>query len=596
MQFCASANAEPQDVVEVAAEAEVGVEEDAPTRPDDEQSNEGEVEKPIKDLTIDERFAKFADEIEKEMERRELEGNKSLQIVRQIQDEQRTAYRDSHEEIKSLTAKKQTRETRDAINEAVKRKRLAGARLNELEQRAVLLVSASTGRDNNDLMQKVSRFASDLSREDRSKWQRNSDMQRRYSQLMQKIMTARHRHYPGQQGFTDLTAGLVGEEIELDKVRYPDHAGAQDGTIQKVRPALNRILKLSWMGNRIIVDAAHWDELFAGRSPEDLQNDVDNILKQNDVTMPNADQNGMPFNRGMNSPNVARLFDLLRSEFGNVGSRSSSGGALVNSSFSSVEAASELELKPGTFRFEFRERNFPRRLVMLEQNSNGTVSVTLYGEVVLRMQQKEDGSISVVETVGNQLIHREAESLGKLYLEEPEFIEERLFPLLHHVSIIPPASRFDPRIVNRVVDRLNILMEIEDIEAINKLISDLDHDDFKIRQAATKRLEAKADHYREILIAAANQDGASFETRSRIKYLLDQSSLETADSDSLINTLRLMENPEYLAIMMQQLQEEDFQPVGKRLEELTGINHGADVDAWREWLASSANDELIQSN
>ena len=72
-------------------------------------------------------------------------------------------------------------------------------------------------------------------------------------------MASRHRRY-NQQGYTDLTDGLV-EQIEIDKVRYPDHPGGQNGALQKARAALNKMLRLTWQGNQIAVDQGHWDAL-----------------------------------------------------------------------------------------------------------------------------------------------------------------------------------------------------------------------------------------------------------------------------------------------------------------------------------------------
>ena len=200
----------------------------------------------------------------------------------------------------------------------------------------------------------------------------------------------------------------------------------------------------------------------------------------------------------------------------------------------------------------------------------------------------KDGSVKVVETMGDQLLLRSAKSLGELYAKDPEFIESRLFPLLQHVGIIPPASRFDDAIVTRVVERLELVMNTKDADLAEQLINDLDADDFQVRQAAMKRLETKVSQFRELLIAAANDANASVEQKSNIRFLLDQDSTISGEADGLISSLRLLDTPEYLAIMMQQLQDEDFSFVGHHLEKLTGEKHGEDVDAWRNWLAESA--------
>ena len=252
-------------------------------------------------------------------------------------------------------------------------------------------------------------------------------------------------------------------------------------------------------------------------------------------------------------------------------------------------------LKGNLFRFEFRERAFPHRLLIVEQ-TGPQLTLTLYGDIVLRLKQAEDGSIRVVETMEDELVTRSSESLGKLYQTDPEFVETRLFPLLFHIGIIPPASRFDSSIIDRVVERLTIALETSDAETAFKLIAELDADDYQIRQAATKRLEAKIEQFRELLVAAANDQDASFEKRSRIKFLLDKDSLDSVESDGLISSLRLLEDPQYLAIIMQELGEDDCKPIAHRLEQLTGETLGTDVDAWRRWLAKAEAKQAIGSD
>ena len=150
-----------------------------------------------KELTVGEKFEKFAKEIEDEMERRELEGNKNLKIVRNLQEEQRKVYRERHAELKQLIGERRTRKTRKAIAEQLKKKRLAGARLNELEQKAeILMANSSDGRNrNNDLMTKLHGFSRNLAPDERTEFHRDTKAQRRHNELLQKIMAGRHRHY-----------------------------------------------------------------------------------------------------------------------------------------------------------------------------------------------------------------------------------------------------------------------------------------------------------------------------------------------------------------------------------------------------------------
>ncbi|MCA9213088.1 MAG: hypothetical protein KDB27_08490, partial [Planctomycetales bacterium] len=353
-----------------------------------------------KELTFEQKFEKFAKEIEEELEKREVENNKNLKVVRELQNEQRRLYREHHEEIRKLANQRKTKEVRSQIEEHKKSKQLAGARLNELEIRGEIFLAnaSSSGNRNNDLMQKLSRYSSTLAREDRNEFQRNSKVQQKFNDLMQQVMASQHRHY-SQQGFTDLTEGLV-EEIPYENARYPQHPWVENGTIQESREALNRLLKLTWSGESIAVDRGHWDELFANRSPGEMSKDVDLLLQKHDVTMPKTDRHGMPLNRGMMEQNVLRLFDNLRQQFGNSGRSSSSSGTNVTVSFSSQAVNSELQVRGSSFRFEFREKNFPRRLLMVEQEDS-RLSITVYGKVVLRFQQLEDGSIKVVETSDN---------------------------------------------------------------------------------------------------------------------------------------------------------------------------------------------------
>ena len=158
------------------------------------------------------------------------------------------------------------------------------------------------------------------------------------------------------------------------------------------------------------------------------------------------------------------------------------------------------------------------------------------------------------------------------------------------------SQRIPRQIANRRSDHQPVRLvgqRLLEAQPDRPLVDKLDADDYQIRQAATKRLEAKIEQFRELLVAAANDQDASFEKRARIKFLLDKDSLDSVESDGLISSLRLLDDPQYLAIIMQELGEDDCKPIAHRLEQLTGEAFGTDVDAWRRWLAKAEAKQAI---
>ena len=241
-----------------AAEAVGKATQEADKTEKEDQSKTENQDGEVKELSLEEKFNKFAKEIEDEMERRELESNDSLRTVRDLQKEQKSRYCENHEEIKKLHSQKRTKQVREAMHGYQQAKRLAGARLNELEMRAEVLMSTSGGgSQNDDLMRKVQQYSRELSAKERSEFHRNQKIQQKYNALNQKVISSRHRHHYNRKGFTDLTAGLV-EELAIDGARHPEHPGTQKGTLSDTQDALNRILKLTWRGDTIAIDRGHW--------------------------------------------------------------------------------------------------------------------------------------------------------------------------------------------------------------------------------------------------------------------------------------------------------------------------------------------------
>jgi hypothetical protein len=351
----------------------------------------------------------------------------------------------------------------------------------------------------------------------------------------------------------------------IEPVSSLAHPGEQQGPIQEQRGSLRAMLKLKWKGENLSIDREHWDVMFAGMTVAQVQSEVDSMLQQKGAELEDNRRAHGGMHVAYDASNVERLFQEFRGTGGGSHSRGGS-GETVQTSFRKGSIEARLKLSPSRFELTVEELQRPRRLMRVVESEKG-LEILLVGDLVHRFSAS-DGELSVVELSQEDVLKFQAESFADLYRQEPRFVEMRFFALLDHLGIIPPASRFHPRIVSRLLEI--IAADEARLQAeVDELVADLDADRFTTREAAYEKLLARMDDYYDLLYAKQDNEIVSTEVLARIRKLLTTSKVKEASQlDSVVSVLRLADDAEYLDELKGIVNAEQRESIERRLASL----------------------------
>ena len=331
------------------------------------------------------------------------------------------------------------------------------------------------------------------------------------------------------------------------------HPGEEAGALQQNRPVLRKLLRLKWDGPHLVLDRAHWDDAYAGRNVEDIRIEVNDILRSAGAKTTGESEEALRrrqfaarANQNQQYSNIARLFDELRGTNSRSYSRGASGDN-VQSSFSNGMITSRLKTTGTSFEFVFEENAKPKRFLRMLENDEG-LQIMLVGDMVVhRFRQDTDaGKLTVVEVVGDDVVSLGSDSFAGFYRQHPRFVEDRFFALLDHVGIVAPESRFDRRIVSRVVEYLKMDRDKLRVE-VDELVEQLDAKRFTTREAAYEKLRNGLDKYYDMLYSRKSDKTLSAEVKARVGKLLSLSEQGSASHyDTVISSLGLVDDLEYL--------------------------------------------------
>lgn len=335
------------------------------------------------------------------------------------------------------------------------------------------------------------------------------------------------------------------------------HPGEQKGALQNAHFTLRRMLRLRWDGDRLSLDRNHWNHAFAGQFPQDIQADVDHLLEKRGIE-PYANENERQqvlrmaqrgVLRGADSSPLANLGRLFH-EFYATGSRSYSGGGTTGRwTAQSDDVYVRLDADLAKLTLSFEELSHPGRVIRIHA-VGPTLQITVLGDFIHRFQQQVDSngnsSLRVTEILDDEVLNYQVASFAELYRQQPRYVEDRFLPLLEHLGIVPPLSRFDPQLTQRVIelltgDRAKIQAEFDVIA------QELDVDQFTRRESAFRKLRDDLDKFFPFIYAKSKDTSISRETRARISKLLEIGNEKgTSELDSTIAALGLTNDTHYL--------------------------------------------------
>ncbi|MEM8670088.1 MAG: hypothetical protein AAGG48_21350 [Planctomycetota bacterium] len=356
------------------------------------------------------------------------------------------------------------------------------------------------------------------------------------------------RRMTSDRAFFDVSESLEARQAPADQdVDEP----APIHPMEQLKRPIQRLIKLTWRDGRIVVDRTHWQDMFPTESLASIAIEADKELKERGLRLSqNAHRSFLPekvfFER---ESNVFLLFQNCRHAVSQLGHdaltsttlRGKNGGVV-----STKQVSVLVQLADNAFLMEVDEKTARKRqLRILDDGQSVSISYGTDDKTWLELGQVLDAEASVRFRMNGHAFDLQGDTLADVYAKDPELIEEHVFPELRRLGIIPPMTRFDPRIINLVVTKIR-LTESQYSDELMALIEQADGPRFQLRTEAMRRLNEDMEVFAPLILEWQKSSEMSLELRRRLKRVTTLYEREFGQLETLVAKLNLMQRPDYL--------------------------------------------------
>ncbi|HUU21838.1 MAG TPA: hypothetical protein VM389_04815, partial [Phycisphaerae bacterium] len=392
------------------------------------------------------------------------------------------------------------------------------------------------------------------------------------------------------QGARTGAAGAAGPQGDGESAE----AARSDGPLWEGREDVGGLLALTGVGRRLCFDRSHWADVLAKEDRAALT-----AREQRGGTVFNPRSvAGWPKDGAELAENGRLAFELFkrrcekRGKGGGGGSGSSAGGDRVSAHFSIGGLGADFAVagRGSEVRVSLEERAEPRRRLSLMDEADGTFRLEIIGVTdgsLLLIHQAPGGRFSVAEIRGGALFVAGAESFLAFCRRFPQRTEDRILARVRRVGVLVPPHPYSPQARDAVASTLGGDTKRDRDEA-RRLIAELDADEYRRREQATRSLLEHFYRYSRALTEARKANNLSPEQRTRLGQIFAEAAAPRR-MERLVSQMRLTADAEYLVDLLGGADREQRQAIAQRLAEVTGEKLGPDVKAWRRWLAGRSS-------
>ena len=355
---------------------------------------------------------------------------------------------------------------------------------------------------------------------------------------------------------------------------------------QKWKPQLNQILNLKWADGCLVWDRDFWKVPFANKQLKEIETEVRQILKQENVDLDIKDKNGRALWRpSRERPHFVMLFENLQSAA--TGYTQSSYTSILSKSWrkSLRGKGVEADMTHATDRaeFGFRETSGKSRSLRVTSMVPEALRISLVSDdKILLFDQKKTGVIKFVEVTDDNTIALTSERFSSLYKNHPEVVEGHLLPALQELGFVVPPDRYSKQFVSRVVWKLGSV-DKEVADRYEELLAQVDGNSFAKRKAATEELNRDFLKYLPLLIESHRSGDLPLEAKVRLERVLSQYSEQDRAVDAMVGEMKLTSDIGYLISLLSKVKDSDRKTVIDSLQEQSNQEHGSDVEQWENW-------------
>ncbi len=369
----------------------------------------------------------------------------------------------------------------------------------------------------------------------------------------------------------------------------PSQDGLGDGPLREFSGEVGRLVKLKIDQSRLLLDRDHWHREIAGKTEAELKEEIIQQWVQRGLPRQFAERRA---EQEAQAPHVQRLFQQLQGKAGmhSAGTRSSNNYTRLD--FAGPKLAALFERSGHSVRMEFNEQVGLQRRIEIADNGTGglrLVIATEDGSLILLASQRVDGGFALAELNSTGAFSAQADSFLDFYRDHRDYVEKRFLPLLGHVGMGLPLTRYADTVRRAVLGQIQARRP-ENQDEFERLVQQLDSEEFETRESATEALIQGFPRFGALARAWVEDDDAvlSPEARSRLGRVVE----EFADQEqaNLFATAGgLADDVAYLIELLGELDQDDRDVIAIQLAKLTEQDFGPDTSKWKAWLEANAD-------
>lgn len=362
--------------------------------------------------------------------------------------------------------------------------------------------------------------------------------------------------------------------------------GFEKGKLQEVTGPIGALLKLSWKGGTIRLDRQHWLDPFKGKTEADTLKEIKDELIRQGYSREHAASQARTL---LDSRPLVLAFRKLRKAVGCIGAGTGRVGHRWYARFSGMGLSASVRTSKGTFTAMFEEEDGPRRKLELLDDESGALQIILVdvsGRLLLALSQGSEGRLCIVHIAGDEVLADKGESFQAFYAKHRSYVDGRLFPLLKHMGVGVPWTRYHARVKQCVLAKLRGPLTAEQIDRGKRLIQQLDDDSFKQREQATKTLSKNFARYRRLIKAAMSKASNPLEVASRLRRIV-QANAGQDEIEEFIDSQRIDQDVAYLIELLGEADPPGRSAIIAALERLTKQKLGPNPAAWDKWWSQT---------
>ncbi len=346
----------------------------------------------------------------------------------------------------------------------------------------------------------------------------------------------------------------------------------KDGALSSIADDVSKLATFSLIDGKVRLDREHIEKE-AEKLGGNNNNNQPNAPRQ--IIMPNGQQiqiQARGFGGQQDDSSFTRLFQEIASKAGGRGFSSITGMDHVSRSFKGSQLQGSLEAssdKEGLVKIDFTELAGSERVLAFSDLPTGVTRIAISDKSanILILTQANDGGVSLVLVDDQQPLAIKARNLAELYREHSDIMAKRVLPVFEQVGVKLPPHPMDDRIIAGVLQSLR-QDKVEEAKQAEKLIEELESDDFATREKAEKTLMEEYHRYGAYIQAAKEKGQGSAELMNRLESIINKAGPVIAKLPDLVKQYGLLDDVKYLQSILPKVAEKDLPLLERRLKEL----------------------------